>query len=251
MREIAEREGASTTDQELDALMQRVLLDSLKLDWNKELKPQPPFEASSRHQREIRRMLADPLAWARRRAKPMWKRAAQRAAVVLLVASLGLCGLMASSPAARAALTRWIVEWYETHITYRYTGADITGPMPRYEITELPEGYAEVESERIVLPNCVSIPYRNEETGKTLYLIYVYMQQGTANDFVTTDVEIEPVKVNGLDGRLFLEKDWENRRSTVTWIDPDGNLQFDVHAYLEKDDILRLAESVRLDESTK
>jgi len=240
------------TDRELDALMQRVLLDSLKLDLNEELKPQPPFEASPRHQREIRHMLADPLTWARRRAKPIWKRAVQRAAVVLLVVSLGLCGLIASSPAARAALTQWIIEWYETHITYRYTGADITGPMPRYEITELPEGYAEVESKRIELQNCVSIPYRNEETGKTLYLTYVYMQQGSANDFnITTDVEIEPVKVNGLDGQLFLEKDWENRRSTVTWIDPDSNLQFDVNAYLDKDDILHMAESVRLEGSTK
>jgi len=239
------------TDQELDALMQRVLLDSLKLDWNEELKPQPPFEASTRHQREIRHMLADPLAWVRRRAKPMWKKAVQRVAVVLLVISLGFFGLMASSPTVRAALTRWIVEWYETHITYRYTGADITGPMPRYEITELPEGYTEVESERIELPNCVSILYRNEKTGKTLYFIYVYMQQGSANDFVTTGAEIEPVKVNGLDGQLFLENDWENRRSTVTWIDPDSNLQFDVHAYLEKDDILHIAESVRLVESTK
>jgi len=77
------------------------------------------------------------------------------------------------------------------------------------------------------------------------------MQQGSANDFVTTDAEIEPVKVNGLDGQLFLEKDWENRRSTVTWIDPDSNLQFDVHAYLEKDDILHIAESVSLADLTE
>ena len=50
------------TDQELDTLIQRVLLDSLKLDWEGKAKPQPPFEASSRYRREVRRMLADPLA---------------------------------------------------------------------------------------------------------------------------------------------------------------------------------------------
>ena len=33
------------TDQELDTLIQRVLLDSLKLDWEGKAKPQPPFEA--------------------------------------------------------------------------------------------------------------------------------------------------------------------------------------------------------------
>ena len=107
------------TDQELDTLIQRVLLDSLKLDWEGKAKPQPPFEASSRYRREVRRMLADPLAWSKKRAKPMWKRAAQQAAVVLLILSVGFGSLLAVSPTVRAALLQWVTEWYETHITYR------------------------------------------------------------------------------------------------------------------------------------
>lgn len=195
------------TDRELDALARRVLLDSLKLDWAGESDPRPSFQASPRHRREVRRMLADPLAWANKRAKPLWKQAAQRAAMILLVISLGFCGLMAVSPAVRAAVNQWVVEWYETHITYRYTGEDMAGSMPQYEITELPEGYAEAEGERIEWPGQVDIPYRNERDGKTIYLNYVQLREGIATDIVIEDSEIFEVTVNGLDGQLFWTAD--------------------------------------------
>lgn len=239
------------TDQELDTLMYRVLLDSLKLDWEEKAKPQPPFEASSRHRREVRRMLADPLAWAQKRAKPMWKRVAQQVAVILLIVSVGFGSLLAVSPTVRAALLQWVTEWYETHITYRYTGEDMAGAMPQYEITELPEGYAEVESKRTEWPNQVNIVYRNGREGKTIYLNYIHMNQGAATDFVVEDVEILPVVVNGLDGQLFWRSNWENEWNTVTWIDPDSGLQFSVKAYLDKADILNIAESVSLVKLTK
>lgn len=239
------------TDRELDTLMQRVLLDSLKLDWAGEATPQPSFQASPRHRREVRRMLADPLAWAKKRAKPVWKRAAQRAAVVLLVISLGFCGLMASSTTVRAAVILWVTEWYETHITYRYTGEEMAGAMPRYEITELPEGYAEAEGERVDWPGQVNIAYRNERDGKTIYLNYVQMREGIATDIVIEDSEILEVTVNGLDGQLFWTADWENHRNMVIWIDPDSELHFMVEAHLDKADILHIAESVSLVESAK
>lgn len=239
------------TDQELDTLMQRVLLDSLKLDWEENAKPQTPFAASSRYRREVRRMLADPLAWARKRGKPIWKRAAQQVAAVLLILSVGFGSLLAISPTVRAAFLQWITEWYETHITYRYTGPDMAGAMPQYEITELPEGYAEVESERIDWPEQAVIVYRNEETGKTIYLDYIHMHQGAATDFVIEDAEISPVTVNGLDGQLFWRTDWEDKRNMITWLDPDHGLHFTIEAHLDKLDIINIAESVSLAESTK
>jgi len=43
-------------------------------------------------------------------------------------------------------VVRRVVEWYETHITYRHSGEQIAGDMPWYEITDLLEGYGEIES---------------------------------------------------------------------------------------------------------
>ena len=232
------------TDRELDRMMQHVLLDAIKRDCEKETDDVPAFKPTRHYQRQIAAMLKDPLKWERRRARPLWKNVAQKAAVILLVFSLSLGSLMAVSPTVRAAVVRWVTEWYETHIVYRYSGEQITGEMPQYEITDLPEGY--IEDERVNWPSYVSVVYQNKDTGKTIYLDCTYMQQGSASDYVTDGVEVVPVTVNGLSGQLFLTDDWENKWNTITWIDAERNLQFEIDANVNRDVILHMAESVSL-----
>lgn len=160
---------------------------------------------------------------------------------------------MAVSPTVRAAVVRWVTEWYETHIVYRYSGEQITGEMPQYEITDLPEGYVEVESKRIEWPDYISFTYYNpdKENDQGIIFDYTYMSQGGVADFVTEDSETISVSVNGLNGQLFLAKDWENTRSTLTWIDADNNIQFTLMAALNETDILHIAESVSLVKTEK
>ena len=232
------------TDRELDRMMQHVLLDAIKRDCEKETDDVPAFKLTRHYQRQIAAMLKDPLKWERRRARPLWKNVAQKAAVILLVFSLSLGSLMAVSPTVRAAVVRWVTEWYETHIVYRYSGEQIIGEMPQYEITDLPEGY--IEDERVNWPSYVSVVYQNKDTGKTIYLDCTYMQQGSASDYVTDGVEVVPVTVNGLSGQLFLTDDWENKWNTITWIDAERNLQFEIDANVNRDVILHMAESVSL-----
>ena len=232
------------TDRELDRMMQHVLLDAIKRDCEKETDDVPAFKPTRHYQRQIAAMLKDPLKWEHRRARPLWKNVAQKAAVILLVFSLSLGSLMAVSPTVRAAGVRWVTEWYETHIVYRYSGEQIIGEMPQYEITDLPEGY--IEDERVNWPSYVSVVYQNKDTGKTIYLDCTYMQQGSASDYVTDGVEVVPVTVNGLSGQLFLTDDWENKWNTITWIDAERNLQFEIDANVNRDVILHMAESVSL-----
>ena len=232
------------TDRELDRMMQHVLLDAIKRDCEKETDDVLAFKPTHHYQRQMAKMLKDPLKWERRRARPLWKNVAQKAAVILLVFSLSLGSLMAVSPTVRAAMVRWVTEWYETHIVYRYSGEQIIGEMPQYEITDLPEGY--IEDERVNWPSYVSVVYQNKDTGKTIYLDCTYMQQGSASDYVTDGVEVVPVTVNGLSGQLFLTDDWENKWNTITWIDAERNLQFEIDANVNRDVILHMAESVSL-----
>ena len=237
------------TDQELDILMRRVLLDALKLDTESTAGGELAFEATHRHQRQMAAMVKDPLKWGRRQARPIWKNVLQKVAVILLVFSLSLGSLMAVSPTVRAAVERWVTEWYETHIVYRYSGEQITGEMPQYEITDLPAGY--VEDERVNWPSYVSVVYQNKDNGKTIYLDCTYMQQGSASDYVTDGVAVVPVTVNGLSGQLFLTDDWENKWNTITWIDTEKSLQFEIDANVDQDDILHMAESVSLVKTEK
>lgn len=235
------------TDRELDRMMQHVLLDAIKRDCEKETDDVPAFKPTHHYQRQIAAMLSDPLKWAQKRARPLWKNVAQKAAVILLVFSLSLGSLMAVSPTVRAAVVRWVTEWYETHIVYRYSGEQITGEMPRYEISELPQGYT--ETIRDVYEAAVSVVYESP-SGSMICLDYTYMQQGAANIIAPGDDEILDVTVNGIQGQFFLPHDPADAK-TITWIDADSNLQFVVKAFCSETDILHIAESVSLVKTEK
>ena len=239
------------TDRELDRMMQHVLLDAIKRDCEKETDDVPAFKPTRHYQRQMAAMVKDPLKWERRRARPLWKNVAQKAAVILLVFSLSLGSLMAVSPTVRAAVVRWVTEWYETHVVYGFSGEQIADEMPQYEVTDLPEGYA--ETERVEWPSYVSIIYQkvNDENAPWIYLQYIYMQQGASSNFEIENADIIPVTVNGLEGQLYLTKDSEQSDSTITWIDPNENILFAVSAALGADDILHIAESVSLVKTEK
>ena len=117
------------TEQELDLFMRNVLLDAIALDEETNTVT-IPYTPSLHHQRQIKAMLKNPLRWARDRKQPVWKRALKRVAVILLVISLAFGSLMVVSPTARATFIRWVTEWYETHITYRYAGPSAVEKMP-------------------------------------------------------------------------------------------------------------------------
>ena len=239
------------TDRELDRMMQHVLLDAIKRDCKKETDDVPAFKPTRHYQRQMAAMLSDPLKWARKRARPIWKSALQKVAMILLVFTLSLGSLMAVSPTVRAAVVRWVTEWYETHVVYRFSGEQIADEMPQYEVTDLPEGYA--ETERVEWPSYVSIIYQNvnDENASWIYLQYIYMQQGASSNFGIENADIIPVTVNGLEGQLYLTRDTEGADSTITWIVPDENMLFAVSAALNANDILHIAESVSLSKIEK
>lgn len=236
------------TDQELDNLMRRVLVDAIRNEETNENDNVEPFIWSLKHQHQMKEMLKDPLKWMRNKTRPLWKKFVQKVAVVLLIASVSLGGVMAVSPTVRAAVIRWVTEWYETHITYWFKGTVISEEMPQYGILDLPEGYEEIDEERIEESNYVEKVYRNssEYNAQDIYFDYTYMQQGSGADYGTVDREILKVTVNGADGYLFVADDVTNMWSTLVWIEEVENLQFTIDAAMEKEDILHMAESVEL-----
>ena len=236
------------TDQELDTMMKRILVDSINQDCETiERGGTLAFQPSAYHQRQMRSMLEDPLRWARKKARPMWKTIAQRVAVVLLIISLGFGTVMVSSPTARATFVRWITEWYDTYMIYRFAGEGISGEMPQFEITELPEGF--VETERIEFPELTSITYENE-AGDIIDFDYIYMSQGSASAFETENSDVYDIEVNHMKG-LFGENKVPGNFNTIVWIDTERNIQFDISGNFNYLDILHMAESVSLVKTTK
>ena len=55
----------------------------------------------------------------------------------------------------------------------------------------------------------------------------------------------------GLFHRKSLTDDWEHEQNTITWIDAQNKIQFSIDGNFDADDILHIAESVSLVNSTK
>ena len=232
------------TDQELDKMMRRVLCDAIQLDCESASEPVAPFIPSYRHQQQMQAMLKRPLSWIKGKTRPLWKQVLQRVAVILLVASVAFGGVMAISPTARAAVVRWVVEWYETHIVFRYAGEDRTEEMPQYTVENLPDGYTEVE--RIIGHSAVSVVYENN-SGEVIYLDYDYIHEGGISIFDSSGNDMDEVisvTVGKHAGLLFIPKD-PDAMLTITWIDENENIQIVLTADLDDEALLRMAECVK------
>ena len=233
------------TDQELDRLMRHVLMDGVE---QKSEQPSeadngeaPAFQPSPRYQRQITAMKRDPWAWAKKKQRPAWKKYAQTAAALLLVAGLGL----AASPTARADIVRLAVEWNQNRASFVYSGPDVGDELPCYVRGSLPEGYVQTDWQRLG-PALVAADYESAD-GDYLYLDYSYMQQGGGTFIDMEEGEVIETRVNGMEGYFFQDADPE-AFDILTWIDTRQNIQFTLGGCMDLDQALVLADGLeRLD----
>lgn len=233
------------TDQELDRLMRHVLMDGVE---QKSEQPSeadngeaPAFQPSPRYQRQITAMKRDPWAWAKKKQRPAWKKYAQTAAALLLVAGLGL----AASPTARADIVRLAVEWNQNRASFVYSGPDVGDELHCYVLGSLPEGYVQTDWQRLG-PALVAADYESAD-GDYLYLDYSYMQQGGGTFIDMEEGEVIETRVNGMEGYFFQDADPE-AFDILTWIDTRQNIQFTLGGCMDLDQALVLADGLeRLD----
>lgn len=234
------------TDQELDQLMMRVLLDGLKEEEQQAEEPQSAFVPSAGYRRQMKKMCRDPLGWKRSKERSLWKGILHRAAMILLVLTVGFGTVMLTMPTVRAAVLKWVVEVYETYVLYRYSGESPYEEVPAYTITDLPEGF--VETERAELGLIVDVVYENQE-GDQIALTYCAVQDGGITSFNTNTSEISEITINGYQGQ-FYKTTLLDGSNTLEWIDPTLYLHFIVDGQFEKEEMLHMAESVSLVETT-
>lgn len=232
------------TERETDAMLRRVLLDALALEWGG--LPEEPAAVSPRHARQMRAMCRDPLKWSRSRGRPAWQRVLRAAAMFALVCALTLAAVLTVSPTARARVRQWFVERRERDIVYSYTGEPLEGEMPRYTLSCLPDGY--VLEDVLEWPDYVRFSYIKQDgeyAGEAIWFSYSYMQQGSATGFVTENMDASEVTVNGCPGILFIAEQPDEASSGITWIDEDANLQFSINGFLTEKELFALAKSVK------
>ena len=124
-----------------DYILRDIFLDAAAEEYADALASSEQIVTSLHFQHQIDKLLKKSRKWAERNRKPLWKRCVQSVAVFLLVCALTLGTIMVASPTVRATVVEWIIEWYDTHIIYRFSGNPVAEVVPKYEITELPSGY--------------------------------------------------------------------------------------------------------------
>ena len=205
------------------------------------------FGWSPRYLRQRMRLLADPFGWAKRMARPVWRRAARAAACVALACLVTLGGLMAVSPTVRAAVLGWLREITENGIFYtalgNRDGAEDHEP-PDWMLTDLPEGWALDSASD--LGSSAEKQYRCGESW--VRFICSYPDEGTIGWGVGDPESGESrreVTVNGYTAELY----GDEYRAMLAWQDEDGMLFYFTSAHVDPDALVEMAASAAPEET--
>lgn len=223
-------------------VLKNILLDAATREFDEALSEKEPVIVSLRFERQMRLMLSDPKKWAnKQRRSSIWTKSLQRVAVILLICSVAIGSIMAVSPTARAAIIRWVTEWYESSVIYRFFGAPTFAELPRYEITKLPAGYNELDPP-MQIPNDVEILYGNSD-GKVIRFEYMRVEEGTALLIDTKNADVVEIEVNNFLGHVYISND-PKQSNLITWYDDQANMQFLIDGFFNSDELIEMAESV-------
>lgn len=162
------------------------------------------------------------------------------AAILLVMLISGSAWLMLDVK-ARAEFVGWIKWLYNSsYFAYKYETAEPPSePTVQYELPSIPDGYTlfyEKEDNGMVAK-----VYKDSEE-RFLKFMYAHNADEQFWLFDMTYSELTPTKVNGIDADLLLSHN-ENTANSVLWVLPD-NTAFFLSAFLDEEDLIRLAESV-------
>lgn len=233
-------------DSEFDIMLRSALMDAIRLEWAQELEgTQPEHQFSARYLREREKLLKDPFGYARRKTRPMWKKAVHLAASILLVVSIGLGGILVISPEARA----WAVQ--RLSIIWGDESAAFTAPeqqnclvdISHYHPTYIPEGF-ELVTEICESDFSAALTYRNM-AGNYIYFDSAFSANSAEFSFFLDNEhsDRQEVEVNGCPGTLMVanEAGWP---SHLVWMDQELGISYCITSDLDCEELLQIAESV-------
>ena len=223
------------TDQALDDLARRMILDAARQEYVKLMDELPEHDFSPEFERKMRKLV-------RRANHPIQYRVARTAACLLLAALLSGCAVLAISPEVREVFSGWVREVYETSFIYRFAGAEPeTFGNILYRPTYVPDGwrFREAFVSGALITNII---YYND-TGELT--AFSYFPRG-----VSPTIQIERdgadtykrVSVNGMPAELYLDHD-EGEANVLIWTDEEGAI-FCVHSALSEKELVKIAESL-------
>lgn len=236
------------TECQENELLRDILLDAAAEEFAPEFSSTEQVETSLKFQKSMQSLLADPKKWAKRRQRPVWKRAAKMVATIALIGILSLGMLMLISPRVYAAVVNWVTEWYDAFVTYRFSGEHTEPDLPDYQLSYIPEGYCR-EPEILSTPDdfskATSMRFMSCSGEHWLFFQYAPTESGSALSIDLENMSVSEVSINGNLGHLY-SSTTDAQSSCITWIDAKSNTYFIIDGYMSDDKLLCLAQSVTL-----
>ena len=225
-----------------DLLIRQALLDAALADFDQADLPEVS-SFSTKYLTWEKKFLRNPQTFAQRTLRPMWQTALRSAACFLLVVSLSFGSLMAFSPQARAWVASWFTEWYEDHVTYRFTGETLpTEALRDWTLGYLPEGY--VQTDYIDLENMVIQLYNNDDSDMEIEFSYQLLTEGGGEHLDNERHTPSPISVRGMQGEFWEATD--GSQNFLVWFDEENKHAFLLMSRQPRDVLIQIAESVKL-----
>lgn len=173
---------------------------------------------------------------------PKMYRFLKQVAGFLLVILIGTATLLTFNSEVRAAFFGWIIEQYETFTSYQYSDeTSETDILRNFQIKALPDDYTELDRHET---DTVRAIIYVEPTGKQIQFLYSIASSNSAHFILHQDGAKTPATVGEYKADLYLFPNPEESNAVV-WIDTDKNMIFYLSAYLDADELIKLAESVK------
>lgn len=160
-------------------------------------------------------------------------------AMIALCILLGIGAWLSVDTEARAAFVQWVREVYEDSVIYHYFGKRESEEIPKYEITDLPQGYT--ETMRFEESFMHTVFYESEDD--VIILTYQIIDASTQKVFSGTEMTHENVELINYNADYYSPKD-STKTNELVWIDEESMLTFCISSYLDQDTIIDLANSV-------
>lgn len=229
-------------DRELDAILRQGLIlanspDRLNL-------PDEPFPTSESFERRMAQLLKHPVRYARKHrwaARPMWQKVLTKVGAAVLILTVSAGGVIFAVPSARAWAYSVVVQWLEEYVGFHFSGerAEIVG---MWRPAWWPEGFLEISSDDT--DEYGSVAYQNQN-GTLIRFSYQAIADGNQFNMDNEHSENEEIMLNGQIAYLFISETNE-KSNFLMWTDSSGKIAFTIMGNLEKDDLIKMAESVSL-----
>ena len=178
--------------------------------------------------------------------KAAWRRFAKGAVAAMLFVLIGFSMLFAFSTETRAAVKIWFRESFGDLTTYSFHESELK-PVPTYELTWIPEGCELIRNEGSEYLR--AMVYQNDDNISDGFIFNYSIATDHSKLYVQSlsgEQTIETVDVWGTQGDLYIPADPTNDAYLLVWFDEPNSVVLMINTFLEPDDILRIANGVRI-----